>query len=173
MSVMNPTKKEINDYLKSFLKDHFKHLKHLLKFQWRYKNAKSYCVVCSNKAKKRWGNEQKIFDDRAKRWLQDDYKSLLRRNHPVKSINNYYVTKQLEPIIKNLWLYKPVRDLYKQAKKEDKNNLCDTYALIKCRCSHRAIKKVLYHTHAGNNTFNRQSLINELKKCVIVNAMIV
>ncbi len=158
MSITNPTKKEITDYFKAFLKDYFKHLKHLLKFQWHYKNAKYYCVVCSNKAKKRWDRERKNSEDRDKRWLQDDYKNLLRNNHPIESISNYYVAKQLEPVIKNLWLYKPIRDLYKQVKKDDKNNLCDTYALIKCKCGHRVIKKVLYYTH------HRQSFIDELKK---------
>ncbi len=161
MSAMYPTKKEIKQYLVSTFKEYLIHFKLLLIHPWRHDKGREYCcLICaSNNLKKFRRHNKKAdrrYDNLNKNLLQNDFIYMLRARHPMEENKNYYINSQLDPVIRNLWLYKPIRDIYKQTIKKDANKYYQTYALVRHKCGHRHIDKITRST-------DKKRFISELK----------
>ena len=151
MSAMYPTKKEIKNYFIMTLKEYLIHTKHLLIYPWRRDKGREYCcLICAGnhlkKLRRHNNKSQKRHDNLTKNWLQSDFINMLRARHPIEENKNYYVNTQLDPIVRNLWLYKLIRDIYRQTIKNGASKYYQTYALVRHKCGHRYIDTITCST---------------------------
>ncbi len=151
MSIMYPTKVEIKQYLVNTLKEYLIHTKHLLICPWRRDKGREYCcLICVGnglkKLRRHNKKSQKRHNNFTKNWRQSDFINMLRARHPIEVNKNYYVNTQLDPIVRNLWLYKPIRDIYRQTIKNGASKYYPTYALVRHKCGHRYIDKIICST---------------------------
>ena len=161
MSAMYPTKKEIKQYLVNTIKDHLIHFKLLIIHPLRHdKHSKYRCLLCAGNDLKRLRKHNmkaaKRSDSLTKNLLESDFINMLRERNPIEEHKNYYIKTQLDPVTRNLWLYKPIRDIYRQTIKDDPNKYYQTYALVRHICGHRYINKITY-------SIDKKRFISKLK----------
>ncbi len=175
MSTIYPTTKEIKDSFIQSIKRYLTHYNHLLicKLGCEIDIDEFSCSICRDNKAKRFAKNHKRIDDflYSKKLLDDDYQWILRHDNPVKSTDYYYTTRQLDPVIKNLWLCKSIRDTYRQAIYNHNSRIQKTYAFIKHRCGHLKVDEVLYYSpkklsniSITNCAFNRRWYVDDLKR---------
>ncbi len=170
MSLIHPTRNEIYNYLKIASKIYINHLKHLLRYQWRGTNGIEFrCTYCTNRIIDGIDKMNKRCKADLRGHLQYDNKRIVQGDQSIKTADSKYVIKQLEPVIKNLWLNIEIRNIYKKMARESGLKYYPMYALVKHICRHKEINEFDYfpldepsEILGDIKSFNRQQIINRL-----------